>query len=230
MVYRGKGKPKNKTYVRKAVVAAPKTKSALDSEIKKIVKGEAETKYNMTNTLVNKVNITSGAAIIEPLNGIAEGVTDATRIGSSIKAKNIKIRLQFYNNYAFTATSNFCTLVRVMIVREKPALGSLLGLGSLIATATPLPVSPLNYSARAIKDRYFILYDKCFTVGNQNVNNGQVFVNIDKKLNFSTYYRGVTAAGTEIDQNSLSMVIMTDNVSTNALNANYSYVFEYTDA
>jgi len=229
MVYRAK-KATKKTYVRKAVPAAPRTKSALDSEIRKVVKGEAETKYNMTNTLINKSNINSGAPILEAVNWIAQGVTDATRVGATIKAKSIDIRLQFYNNYAFTATSNFCTLVRVMLVREKPALGSPLQLGSLLATATPLPVSPLNLSARAIKDRYYILYDKCFTVGNQNVNNGQVFINIHKKLNFTTYYRGVGAGFTDVDQNSLTMVILTDNIATNALNANYGYVFEYTDS
>ena len=78
----------------------------------------AETKYNITNTLVNVANITSGTPIVQLLNGIAQGVTDLTRIGSTIDAKSIDIRLQFYNNYAFTATSNFCTLVRVMLVRE----------------------------------------------------------------------------------------------------------------
>jgi len=48
-----------------------------------------------------------------------------------------------------------------MLVREKPALGSPIQLASLMAMPTAIPVSPLNYSARAIKDRYYILYDKC---------------------------------------------------------------------
>jgi len=33
--------------------AAPKTKAKLDTEIKKVVKGMAETKYNMTNAVIN---------------------------------------------------------------------------------------------------------------------------------------------------------------------------------
>ena len=34
----------------------------------------AETKYNITNTLVNVANITSGTPIVQLLNGIAQGV------------------------------------------------------------------------------------------------------------------------------------------------------------
>jgi len=136
----------------------------------------------MTNAVINTTNITSSTPITQLLNGVAQGVTDVTRIGSTIDAKSIDIRLQFYNAFAFTATSNFCTLVRVMLVREKPALGSPIQLASLMAMPTAIPVSPLNYSARAIKDRYYILYDKCFTVGNQNVNNGQVFCAYQKEF------------------------------------------------
>jgi len=110
---------------------------------------------------------------------------------------------------------------------SKPALGSPIQLASLMATA--IPVSPL-ITARAIKDRYYILYDKCFTVGNQNVNNGQVFVHIKKNLKFKTYYRGVGAAFSDIDQNNLSLLIFTDNGQTNALNMNLGYVFEYVDS
>lgn len=202
----------------------------LDTEIKKVVKGMAETKYNMTNAVVNVANITSGTPIVQLLNGVAQGVTDLTRIGSTIDAKSIDLRLQFYNNFAFTATSNFCTLVRVMLVREKPALGSPIQLASLMAMPTAIPVSPLNFSARAIKDRYYVLHDKCYTVGNQNVNNGQVFVHIKKKLKFKTYYRGVGSNFSDIDQNNLSLLIFTDNGQTNALNLNLGYVFEYIDS
>jgi len=225
----GKSSKKYTKSKRTTKKAAPKTKAKLDTEIKKVVKGMAETKYNMTNAVINTTNITSSTPITQLLNGVAQGVTDVTRIGSTIDAKSIDIRLQFYNAFAFTATSNFCTLVRVMLVREKPALGSPIQLASLMAMPTAIPVSPLNYSARAIKDRYYILYDKCFTVGNQNVNNGQVFVHI-KNLKFKTYYRGVGAAFSDIDQNNLSLLIFTDNGQTNALNMNLGYVFEYVDS
>ena len=153
-----------------------------------------------------------------------------TRIGSTIDAKSIDIRLQFYNNYAFTATSNFLYFSTCYVGTWKPALGSPIQLASLIATPTALPVSPLNYSARAIEGRYYILYDKCFTVGNQNVNNGQVFVHIKKSLKFKTYYRGVGTNFSDIDQNNLSLLIFTDNVSTNALNMNLGFNFEYIDS
>jgi len=71
----------------------------------------------MTNAVINTTNITSSTPITQLLNGVAQGVTDVTRIGSTIDAKSIDIRLQFYNAFAFT-TSNL-TLVLCWFVRNQ---------------------------------------------------------------------------------------------------------------
>jgi len=205
-----------------------KMEKTIDKEVVKVLKNQAETKYSITLSNTNIANITSGSAQVVPLNAIAQGTTDTTRIGSEIGMKSLDLRGQFYNAAAFTTTSNACTLARVMIVKEKPALGSAIQVGSLFAYG-PTPTCPLNLTARAIKGRYQILYDKTFTVGNQNTNNGQVSFHIKKKLNFKTYFRGTGATAADIDQNSLSMIVFTDNATTNALNMNFGYAVGYTD-
>jgi len=71
----GKSSKKYTKSKRTTKKAAPKTKAKLDTEIKKVVKGMAEKKYNMTNAVINQYHF-----FYTVTQWCCTSVTDVTRI------------------------------------------------------------------------------------------------------------------------------------------------------
>lgn len=160
------------------------------------------------------------------LNGLSQGTDTGQRMGSEVNWKYIDLRIFLgIATNAFRAESTF----RVMLVKEKPALGGSLSLTSLFGSTQPESIDTYNYDNRDFKTRFMIFYDQVHRV------DGIVFskfINIKKRLNFKTNYsRGNAGDVTDIDTNSLWLLIFTDYpTDTTSLGYKYAYNLFYEDA
>lgn len=165
--------------------------------------------------------VTSGAPFIQLLNGIAEGADETTRIGDLLRIVGLEMNIHFFNNNATILTPS---AVRVLLVQEKTALGSAVAMAQLFNSATPSPWDVRNVTTRD-NSRYIIHHDQTFSLGPSVVATAnatppinysgaipnELQLNIDKKLNFVTdYSRGNSGTITDIDTNSLYLVILSD--------------------
>lgn len=221
-----------RTYVKiKKSYKKGKNSMGLTKRVKKV-----ERKVNhITRTIEDKV-ITYGLTTLtgiqqtvpytQLLNPLAQGTTDSTRLGKEVTYKMIDLRIYLgIATNAFRAQSVF----RVILVKERPSLGGSLSLNSLLGTNTPQSISVYNFDNRDWKSRFTVYYDQVHRV------DGIVFsksLRIKKKLNFTTNYaRGNAGDVTDIDSNSLWLVILTDYpADLTSLGYKYEYNLFYEDA
>lgn len=185
-------------------------------------------------------NILGSSALIYVLNAVAPGSTEITRMGVICRMKSIEFKCQLYTQN----TTNYNAIqVRCMLVKEKTCLGSAPALAQIFNSSTPVVYDVRNYTTRDPK-RFVILYDKTMTVGARQTNNTSTFVeynnnqsgadihiHIKKKLNFiTTYQRADAGTVGDIEQNSLSWIVITDNSTANNLGCALSSNIIFDDA
>ncbi len=154
------------------------------------------------------------------LNGLQNGAARNQRIGqrATFGTLDMNIRLMTGTNSFSNAQST-----RVMIVREKPCLGTALSLESLLDAAAPYTHYVYNYKDRDFTTRFFVIYDEVFSL--DGVSPFAQTLRIKKSLNFtSNYARGDTGTVTDIDTNSLYLVVITDWTSASTPP---SFVYDY---
>jgi len=175
------------------------------------------------------------------LNVVTTGLTENARIGDKAKMNWLKLGFYIYANANLVNTQTW----RMAVVQETTALGSLVAFAQMFISATPGVVGQRNYSTRNHK-RYITHYDTGpMIIGPQRVSAAgatpQVIYNgsaagdhpleVRIPLGFITdYSRGVTGTITDIDTNSLCMLVWTDNVTASAINAQFDYVIEFQDS
>lgn len=190
----------------------PKSKNAQqDKKISKLTKAVNMIKSDIEDkrvfTTIGATNLTQGAPVTVLLNGLGQGTNLSARLGNEVRSKYLSLRMYFYNTANAFSYDNW---VRIMIVKEQPALGAAISLNSLLGSATPNVYSLYNNDNREFKHRFKVLYDKSINLWS-NINFLQKLVVIKKKLNFTTNYaRGNTGTITDIDRNSLYLVLITE--------------------
>lgn len=156
-------------------------------------------------------NITFATPMVITLNTLSQGVTETTRLGDEVRAVRLLCNYKvFTTQNAMDNTTVQQRSMRVMIVREKPALGQILTLTSLFLTSPPQTYSIFNYIDRDIKNRFYILHDKTYVVDGQNF---EYNTSLSLTLRFKvSYARGFLGTIADIDTNSLAFIVITDHV------------------
>lgn len=177
-----------------------------------------------TTTPQNLLNTTPYQQLI---NGLSQGTSKSTRTGARVHFLSLNMNLYLYNS---TNTFSNDNAVRIILVREKPALGASLSLQSLFGTSTPSTWSTYEQIVRDNKPRFTILYDQIVNLWS-NIDFLQRSVRIKMPLNFTTdYSRGNAGDYTDIDTNSLWLLFVTDKGTVSVTYVKGEWDLEYEDA
>jgi len=178
------------------------------------------------NSTFNAINLSPdvGTPSTFLLNGVAQGTSENTRIGRLTRNLWLDLDLSAYSS-AFAGA----TCMRFYVVVESTALGSALAAAQFFLDAANF--SPTSQRDRTNRNasRYVVLYDsKSFGLGGISTASGQTapvttgtmpaerYFNLHLPLGFQTdYSRGNAGTITDIDSNSLYLVVVADSASTN---------------
>lgn len=228
------GTTSSKVIKRKRRISRTKT-GKLEAEVKRLASRipnnpKYATQYNSTYS-----GLVLSSPLVVLLNGITEGSDETNRIGDRMKFKWNDIRLQVYATNNLLASGSF----RVMVVREKTALGSALAPAQFLQSATPNTTAQRNVTTRD-HTRYVVYYDETFLLfpavssaaSPINVSGPDEYnIRIQTPLNFITdFSRGNAGTIADIDTNSLYLLVFTDINTASSVNLIYSYITAGDDA
>lgn len=212
-----------------------KGKKSLYSKVKKIEKElidqRPEVKFIQPSSPLQFLGLSQTNPLNYTVNVMTQGTDEVNnRLGAKARFIFFQARLRFG-----ISTVNWPTNqggeVRVLLVKEKTALGSALSLTQFfIDTPNPYTYSLRNYTSRDSR-RFKCYYDRTFRIGVGDNTKDQVLnVEIYKKLNFMTNFsRNNLGTVQDIDTNSLSLICITNNTTASALNINWEYVMGFVD-
>jgi hypothetical protein len=152
---------------------------------------------------------TTTGTIADFLSGIAQGVTDITRVGDSLKVLRLTMNYQFSMNNTAAATQ-FCW---VAIIRANDEIMTAAQLNTLDGNA----YAYLGDLAWDYKDQYRVLWQKRLEVDPEHQS---LIGRVDLKLNDHAQYN---AGGNTLNSGSIFMAIWS-NSTTN--NPDFGYVFQ----
>jgi len=206
--------------------------------ISRAFRGPNNKYINSTQAAISSATAVATAPFIFTLNAVAQGTTENTRIGRLVKNKWLDLDLQ-----TWAGSINDQIGVRIYIIAETTALGSALSPSQFFVDASVF--SPYSQRDRTTRNasRYVVLWDsKPYTLGGAPVAtafsnvacNGvspvQRIHSIHLPLNFSTdYSRGSAGTIADIDTNSLTLLMVTDNSTSGALFASGGYTLCFND-
>ncbi len=172
-------------------------------------------------------NLLNTSPYSQLINGLSQGTSKSTRGGARVHFKTLSMNLYLYNSVNTFSNDN---AVRVIIVREKPALGATLSLQSLFGVSTPSTWSTYEQIVRDNKARFVVHHDEIVNLWS-NVDFLQRSLRIRIPLNFSTdYSRGNAGDYTDIDTNALWLLLITDKSTVSITYAKGEWDLEYEDA
>lgn len=150
-------------------------------------------------------SLTSGTPSIANLNQMATGTTESTRIGNSILAKNLNMKMGFKCNWAAAANGSGLSRFRITIFCDKSQAGSAPTTAQLFQDNTNM-MSAFN---KNYTDRFVILKDKYINANRMatpfstgTVNQYYSFKYF-KALEYHIRYIGSTAVVADLGQNAL---------------------------
>lgn len=136
------------------VVGKTRLASYLDKRYER--KCGVEVKQNQAAALATAVTTTL-ASYLNPYMGIAQGLTDVTRSGSSIEVKSLQLNLNFFAGGA----SSTPTMVRMIVVKQSIMQNAVLAASVILESP-----GTINSPYALDKSRSFtILKDKTFVLG-----------------------------------------------------------------
>lgn len=188
-------------------------------QVKSLV--NAEHKYHDTNV---GLTTPTSSSIIQVLNSLAQGTTDSTRIGDSIKMTSLNVNFDAYHN--FNSSSPTQNLRIIIFIWKKPSTAPTLDdILAPSSAASDRYLAPKNYDKRFWSK---ILYDKTFKLNEGGSSSAGYKIHLD----FSKYkkYAHVqyAAASSSIDNNGLYMLTISGD-ATLAPALNYFARLKYLD-
>lgn len=230
-----RSKAKYQRFSKANFVKVAKVVKALNAKVRPMV---LNWKYSSNQGGISG-SATSAAPKILHLNARSQGTDETNRIGDLCRMKELVLNMAVQGEAGTAALTS--SLVRVMIVQEKTALGSAVSLAQLFNSATPNPYDTRNVTTRD-DSRYIVHYDElfhlgpatCMAVGGIQYSNAipaSKIICINKTLNFVTdYSRNNNGDITDIDTNSLYLIVITDNTVASAVTVNGSWMLKFLDA
>lgn len=208
MVYRKrrsyKRAPKKTNYFSTAsqALATAGTALALAKSVKKLV----NTEYKSIN-IQDGTSWAVGTAISnQSLLSCAQGTTDTTRTGNSIRVKKLQARMLCTWN---SATANTAQRIRIVMFRymgnngASPAFSTELFDGS---TNMLTAFRNTDYGKQ-----FKVYYDQMVVLSSQKPS---VFLNFNKKVDFHTEYIGTTANASDVGTNNCYWIAVSDDNTT----------------
>jgi len=207
----------------------------------RMVKSLRGPNHKYINSVFGAISLTPTLSIpgLFLLNGVGQGTSENTRIGRLARLKWLDIDLTIEN----TATSAGLQQIRVYIIAETTALGSALAPSQFFVDNTGF--SPTSQRDRTNRNasRYVVLYDsKTFALGQFPYSSALSNVawtgsaplakhfNIHLPLNFSTdYSRGNSGTISDIDTNSLYLMMVTDDNNSGHSECTGGYTLCFSD-
>ena len=160
------------------------------------------------------VQPTTTGTVQDFLSGISQGITDAQRIGDSIKILRVRLEFMFEMNSTAAATQ----AIWVMICRANDEIMTAAQLNTVDANA----YAYLGQRRWDNKDQYRVLWERRMVVDPEHQ---AIIGTIDLKLNDHVQYE---AAGNVINSGSIFLAIWS-NSTTNNPNFGYVLQVEYVD-
>jgi hypothetical protein len=210
----------------------------------RIVEGPKGPNNKYINTVYNQVagtNITNSAPLVTTLNAVAQGTSENTRIGRLVKNKwiDIDIRVNAINGSIVTqAVPGY----RIYVVAESSCLGAAVNPAQFFVDATIF--TPLSQRDRTNRNasRYVVFWDSgpnflCTASatgsGTQNSMAAGPPVHFYSKhieLPFMTdYSRGNAGTVADIDTNSLCLIVVTDDATSNQIYIDAAWTLCFND-
>jgi len=197
-------------------------------QLKKQVRNLSKTDNKYNHTTVAETTLVNSTPKSHLLNGISQGTSSTARIGNSLKWLTLEARLYFIAQAALPVD----TPIRIMVVRTKQNKGDAFTWADLFSTTTPAERALFNYEAKNISKLFDIVYDKSIMLGKYEVNgtspNMHTFgtnspsqiMNFNRKLNFTTTYNSSGNTVSDIETNSLHLLVFTDTATASAIHYN----------
>ncbi len=173
------------------------------------------------HNVVQQAQAVTDAGLITNLSLLSQGDSSTTRDGGSVKFTSL--RLSYMIGIHASAT---LSVVRVMIVHDKQTNQAQFTLADLLFDATIVDniLSPYNINNAS---RFNVLYDKVHTL-NIAGSSGMLQRTIHRKLNMKTRYDANVGDVTDLTQDSLSMIFISDQ-PTNDPNLSLNYRSRFID-
>lgn len=148
-------------YKPRKIGLAPKTKKAVKSIVKTMLKNETEYKQHTAGFSFSQVWGTAAGAVISHITNVSQNVGDTQRIGDEITIKHLKVRGAMQNNFGVNA--NFFNDIRIVVFQyfsqdNNPVANELFTTNAISGGQVSA------YSARFVdyRDIYHVLYDKVY--------------------------------------------------------------------
>lgn len=164
------------------------------------VKRLLNVEYKTIDTAVTNNSVSSTASVL-PMNAIAQGDSATTRDGNSIKLMSLHIKYVLFENAAASATA-----VRMMIVKDLLPQGAVPAITDILVASDC--VSPMNLLNSR---RFKVLHKKDFGISTtgEDIRIGDYYT----KLNFHTKYDGAGGAATDINNNGIYLILISNQVA-----------------
>lgn len=191
-------------------------------QVKRLINANIETK------MLNVYSGTFNALATPSLNAIAnitQGITDAQRIGDTIKWKGIKIRL-FPHNISTTLTNQYARFIIFQWhnsdVTTTPTVADILNLG---VGGVQNYTSQYNWDTRHL---YNIMYDRTFSLAKGDTDSANQYVSLPYLVPKwkQVQYSATTVFGT----NQLYFIVCGSGAGTDTAQLFFTAMVTYTDA
>lgn len=127
--------------------------SYLDRRYEKKCGTEVKQFYQVSST---GTPTTTLATLVSPFAGIAQGLTDSTRVGDSIEVKSMRIRFTIRAGAASTA----CTQLRIIITKQGLMAGAVPTSNDILQTDTDIR----SFYAQNKNENFKVLSDRTFVI------------------------------------------------------------------
>jgi len=164
------------------------------------------------------INVTSTATVgssgsIALLTGLAQGLGDNDRVGNKLLLQSIYFNLIASQNPIATTT-----FLRVILFVDKECDGAAPAVADVIGP-TPSVVNPINED---LSKRFVILKNKVFNMNLNGTMTGKL--KVFQKLPFHTFYDGATSGLSDLKENQLFLLLISDQATNSPSVSYYSIV------
>ncbi len=179
--------------------------------------GQSELKFNdvgLTNTAL------SVAGVISQFTNLAVGNINLTRIGSKVVVNQIEISAQF-------KSAGADAFVRVMLIRDTATNGAIFASSDVLQDATASD----NIASQKNRDtgrRFKVMREWKFSL-TDNTSKNRHLIRYNKKVNIPILYQSANGDITDLEFNSLALVMMTD-ITANFPTVTHSIRIRYDDS
>lgn len=180
------------------------------------VRYSPEVKYIVNNATATNI-VDTGTWVL--LNGLTQGITQSTRLGSQITVTSINFRGFMANIHAGPA------IVRAILLVDKVPQQATFSLADLLFNSANALTSNINMANR---ERFLVIFDKVFTFNDTGATEIQTF-SFREKFGFKAQYNANNGTIADITKNAFFLLLISDQ-STDYPDISYSYETYFVDS